>query len=160
MNKLQHIKGDCIALVNNGEAHFVVHCCNTLGVMGAGIAKQVVNAWGEQANYKRLCKLHKSNFLGDIAIDNNAIALVAQLRVGTDQRQVNYGAMSKCLLRLAQETNKMFALNPNKEIVKVVIPKYMGCGLAGGDWEIIYELIQFYLEGRSWLQVTIVEYGQ
>jgi len=41
MHKLHAIKGNLITLAKKGEFDVIVHGCNCLNVMGAGIAKQI-----------------------------------------------------------------------------------------------------------------------
>jgi hypothetical protein len=59
---------------------------------------------------------------------------------------VNYGALASCLVKFRDCDTK----------TRVGIPYGMCSGLAGGDWEIVLELITFILKD---FDVTIYELG-
>ncbi|ATE87173.1 Appr-1-p processing protein [Shrimp hemocyte iridescent virus] len=56
-------------------------------------------------------------------------------------------AFQKCL-------NKMNKRIPSEKVV--AFPKYIGCGLAGGDWNVYYKMIENFSKDRN---VLIVNYN-
>lgn len=55
------------------------------------------------------------------------------MKVGRNQRQTDYEALLSSLEKL-----KDYAQGNNKS---VALPFGIGCGLAGGDWETVYKMI-------------------
>lgn len=149
---MKHIKGD----IFDSNADAILHQVNCQGVMGAGLAKQVREKYPVIYHwYKALCdedkKMRaqtgqsKSNLLGRIQVcykenylvghieDSQVIVnLFAQDRYGRDGRcYTDYEALEKCL----KQVNKCFSGKT------VAIPCLMGCGLAGGDWAVVSDMI-------------------
>jgi hypothetical protein len=71
----------------------------------------------------------RPNHLGDYYICN----LAGQDGYGTDRKYTDYDAL---LTALAELHDASISLN-----LPVYIPYRMGCGLGGGDWEIVSRLI-------------------
>ena len=131
---MTYLQGDLIH-VNQG---IIVHGCNSLGVMGAGVAKVIKDKYPEcYKTYSDSIKLSGLS-LGDVAwYKHNSNLLIAnaitQEFTGTHQRQVNYEAIAKCF-------EKVYAL-AIKENREVFFPK-IGAGLGGGNWKIISTIIE------------------
>lgn len=116
----------------------IVHQVNNKGVMGAGIAKQI------RALYPKHYHDYKSQhlILGDIVTTQISdklfiIGLIAQDGYGRTGCYTKYSAFADCLKRLRAFHNKYPHLN-------IYMPYGIGCGLAGGNWDRIYELINTY----------------
>jgi len=117
---------------------------NCQKVMGAGLAKQIRNKYPEvYPSYKRFCEgckdYNRRNLLGEIQTiivsDGKVIAnLFAQYDYGRDKQYTDYDALKICfegILKLASMFNDTIA-----------IPYGIGCGLAGGDWDVVYKTIE------------------
>jgi hypothetical protein len=120
-----------------------MHCCNAQGVMGAGIARQIKEAFPESyAYYKSWCETGRKGewLLGRNVIHSNVINAIGQHQVGTG-KQVHYGAIASCIADL-HERKEIRNAGMNMRPVTVAVPYLMGCGLAGGDREIVEELLQ------------------
>lgn len=139
--------------VAGGYPMIVMHGCNMQGRMGSGFAKLVheyvpyVYTQYHEAltpdNYEDMPKL------GDIVVAQSKgilfINALTQDNYGYDsKRYMNYGALAKACM----ETNKYLKNNP--EILKqfttsvgcyLYMPK-IGCGLGGGDWNIVKEILE------------------
>ena len=115
---------------------------NCAGVMGAGLAKQIKEKYPEvYREYKIYCSKHdiKEQMLGVTQYikchDGKIIAnLFGQLGYGIYKPQTVYGALKNCLEILKQRVGQY-----NETIA---IPYNIGCGLAGGDWNIVYSIIE------------------
>lgn len=146
---ITNIKGDLLATKVTIRCHQV----NCRGAMGAGIAKQIRNKYPEVYEpYKALCKQFGSKLLGEVQFvacyDGTVIAnLFAQDDWSTDRVQTNMQALEECLQKVAAFAAKTGAT--------VGVPRLMGAGLAGGDWNLIEPLIEKYLP-----DCTIVEKPQ
>lgn len=140
----------------NSGADIICHQVNCLGVMGAGLAAQI-----KRANPQLFKKYH------DTCIRSTATSLIAttlflpvdhvdsrqviancfaQEGYGRGACQTQYDALEACLKRV-RSTAAVGNLS-------VAIPYGMGCGLAGGDWSRVSDIIDRVFAGCSF-EVTI-----
>lgn len=124
---------------------YICHQVNCQGVMGSGLAKQIKNKWKKAYEwYAKDCKSKTpEELLGTICpvnVEDNisVINMYAQNKYGTDKRYTDYEAFEKCL------NNIKFHVPKENTIIR--FPYGIGCGLGGGDWEIIQNLIKKVLE--------------
>lgn len=158
---MKHIKGNAIKVFEESNSAVLMHQVNCQGVMGSGIAKQIRDKYSKHfIDY--CCIINHSTgqhkgCLGQWFItfceDNSAIVgLFGQYCFGTDKRHTNYAAFAKSLSDFIQ------TLCMRKDS-KLIIPKYIGCGLGGGDWSII-EQILLDVESMYGIEFTCVEYDK
>lgn len=117
---------------------------NCRGVHASGLAAQMNKVYPQVLEaYKKDCHFYKQKYLfGSVTwvkIDNDLTigCCFGQDDYGTHKRQTNYGAISSCLYHVADR------VRGSQE--EVHIPWLMSCGLAGGSWDIVSEMIDFYL---------------
>lgn len=140
---ITYIKGDLVKALKAKQVDYLLHVTNCQGVMGAGLAKQVKATFPDAFNvYKRELRL------GNISANSGVINMNAQLSYGTKTRQINYGALGECLARTKHHLSKQD--NP-----AIGIPYLMGCGLAGGGWEIVLEMVEHYLADFNVIVYTL-----
>lgn len=153
---------DFINLYNPEHISIICQAVNCQGVQGAGLALDMKKKFPEQYfDYKHLCERHTENKGADLLglaqycalhEDNkymmNAFTQQFYGRKGlfTDYDAVRsvFGSFAK---RVASSTKQ----------VDLYLPKFLGCGLAGGDWEIVSSIIKEELSVTS-LNVIIVEF--
>lgn len=139
MGTIKQVDGNAVSALLNGDVDFLIHVSNCQGRFNSGVAKEVrervPNAYLDYMNY------HRGNngglVLGEVSGSDGVINLHAQEYYGYDgKRYLNYGALSKCLswVNLSVESG-----------TKIAVPYKMGSDRAGGDWEIVKELVEFYL---------------
>lgn len=122
-----------ILQINDG---IICHQVNCIKVAGAGLALQIANMhpkWLEEYE-------SRDSLLGNVwlykANDTLSIAsLYAQKHIGRQSRQTSYDAMDMCAMRLGS----LAKFNP------LYIPYMMGCGLGGGNWNIVQAILQEYV---------------
>lgn len=143
---------------------YVAQGCNALGIMGGGLALHIkhnyIDSYKEYYDY--CIKWGKSiNLLGTNSIFyyNPLFCIVnciTQHTIGTDTRKTNYEAVSKCFENLIEHLKQQHG---NAATIAIAIPKLFGCGLGGGNWEIVKTIITQTLS-LSHLNLTlyIVEY--
>lgn len=118
----------------------ICHGVNCMGVMGAGLAKQIKYMWPNVfAEYKKYCDTikNKKELLGQSQViqveDGLWVAnLFTQFMYGTNRRQLDMEALYRSiesLLNKVQNNDQYFHF-----------PK-IGCGLAGGNWEEVKPII-------------------
>ncbi|MGL5190517.1 MAG: macro domain-containing protein [Cetobacterium sp.] len=124
----------------NVKSGIIVHQVNCMGVMGAGLAKQIKDKYPNvYYDYKDYCKTY-DNILGDVyasRVDDKLmiIHLFGQYSYGRNKKQTDYDAFEKALIMLKQ-------IDDGKNTF--YFPYGIGCGLAGGDWNVISSLIDRY----------------
>lgn len=126
----------------------ICHQVNCRGKMGSGVAKQVRELYPLAYERYRLAynqeKDNPSKLLGHIQYvyckdENSAtgmrtiVNMFAQDKYGYDgSRYTDYKAFEYCLEKIKQIVESGSA---------IAMPYKIGCGLAGGDWNIVYGLI-------------------
>jgi len=151
---IDHIK--CDLLTANVEV--IAHCANCFCNFGSGIAKQIKEKYPEM--YSVDCRTIKGdkNKLGTISFtkiqDINSLALVGvnlygQYNYGTSSRKLNYEAIYTSLERLKN-------LMLEKGWLSVGFPYKMGCALAGGNWDIVYKMIEVIFKDTN-ISILICE---
>jgi len=123
--------------------------------MASGLAKQIrnkyPNVYEEYVNlinwakdeYKRGYS-KKESLLGSIQFincsDGKVIAnLFGQEGYGRDKRYTDYDALRSSLIGLYESVTCNYNTSYGETIA---IPYNLGCGLAGGDWNIVYKMIE------------------
>lgn len=159
---MKYIKGDLITLAKQGEFDIIVHGCNCFNAMGKGIALSIKNNFPEA--YSADCKTIK----GDRYKLGTYTSARIERKDGSSFTVINaytqytywdrgipvlfeYDAFQE-VLDLLKGTDTVF--NAIGETKRWGFP-LIGCGLAGGDKEIVLNMIATSLEGRD---VTVVEF--
>jgi len=145
---IEIVSGDLLDALDNRDVDVIGHIVNCQGVMGSGIAKSIKQRYPSVYEiYFNTClkSEDKSNLLGlaegcYIAKQKWVYNLHAQLDYGTYKRQLNYGAIAECLIRMAYEADPRCYIG---------FPFKMGSDRAGGDWTIVLEMIEFYFKDHS-----------
>jgi O-acetyl-ADP-ribose deacetylase (regulator of RNase III) len=115
----------------------ICHQVNCKGVAGAGLAKQIRKYYsGWFYEYQQESGMYGNANLGGIGIFTASpkltiVNMYAQVGYGTDRRYTNYQALRECLQKVRDFAGKR----------KVYLPKGVGCGLAGGDWQVVSAMI-------------------
>jgi O-acetyl-ADP-ribose deacetylase (regulator of RNase III) len=133
--------GDLIAYTGEGMFDVVVHGCNCFCRMKSGIAVQMAKAFGCDA-FKMEHPIYRGNLnkLGTIDFEyrkyglSDGVKIVnayTQYNYGTDKRHLDYEALTLCLRKINMQFKDQI----------IGIPQ-IGCGLAGGDWNIVKSIIE------------------
>ena len=156
---ITHIKGNLL----DSDCDYICHQVNCHGVMGSGIEKQIKEKWPNvYAEYRNRYEYYVKAgisiydllgdtdliFIGDENKDRFVINMYSQGDYGyIDKRYTSYDAFSQCL----ELIDCHVPLGS-----KIGFPKNIGCGLGGGNWNIIYALIEEILGDTH--DVYIYEY--
>lgn len=126
---------------------YICHQVNCQNVMGAGVAKALYEKWPSvKIEYHAFCSNHQSptDLLGahqivSVDADKWVINIFGQLEFGRSRKKVytDYSALEKAFATISQ-FNGSFAF-----------PYGFGCGLANGDWNIVYSLIEKYFDDKN-----------
>lgn len=135
---IKEMKGDLLATKEGVIAHQV----NCQGVMGAGVAKQIRSKLltpCQYQSYRNKCRKFADTLLGTCYLDKveNRPLYVAHLfgeNIPTGKGlDTDYAALEEAVVNLK--------ITARQHQLPVAIPGYLGCGLAGGDWEYVYKHI-------------------
>lgn len=164
---LKTIQGDVTNAVPESpdEVVLIPHCCNDIGVMGAGVARALRNKWPIVFDvYQRMYES-----LGDISYsivetfpeDNRPQVVVVNMIgqhgvVGPNNlKPVKYTALTKAMFHI-KDLCEMLKMGKRKPVIHT--PKF-GSDLAGGNWEFIKELIkEIWIDNG--IDVVVYEFGK
>lgn len=146
------IKGDIIEMALKGEFDVIIHGCNCFNTMGAGIAKQIKSNFPEAYKADQETKKGDEKKLGQYTaatINRGDIFFVVvnaytQYYYGTGY-DISYTSLINVMDKIAKDYNGL----------RIAYPK-IGCGLAGGKWEMVSKIIDNALKDQNHVYV---EYG-
>lgn len=140
---MKTISGDLIKMAQSGEFDVIVHGCNCFNTMGSGIAAQIArehpSAYFVDQMTTKGSRYKLGNFttapIMDYFVDGKfsnftIVNGYTQFDYGTNKINVDYDAIKSVF-------EKIVDLYPDKRIGYPMI----GAGLAGGDWDIISNII-------------------
>lgn len=135
---IKYIKGNIL----NVTEGIIVQQVNCFGVMGAGLAKQIRDKWPNVYNsYQE--RVHYSPNNEDL------LGMIVWNRVDTDlfvasifgQYDYGHGAKFTIYPALFKGLDYVFG-EAEVDQISVYIPKGLGCGLAGGNWDFVEAYIK------------------
>ena len=169
------IEGDLIALAKQGHFDVITHGCNCWNQMGAGIAVAMKQNFScdkfpmEHPNYRgdinklgtidyriisleidKSIKIGNLNLLAPVFGTLAVVNSYTQYRYGRNhpdgvQKPVDYDAITLCMRKI----NHIFKGK------SIGLPK-IGCGLAGGEWSVVRQIIERELVD---MDVTIINFN-
>lgn len=159
------IKGDLVKLAASGTFNVIVHGCNCFNTMGAGVALQIANRFPEAWYIDSMTNYGDRRKLGNTSIatvrgdhDDALIIVNAYTQYGTTSKPgemvVDYDAVYNVF---AKTVHNLSCIAPN---MRIGIPR-IGAGLAGGDWDVLAEIIEEALDLDGFDDpnlLTLVEY--
>lgn len=146
-------QGDLIALAKRGDFDVIVHGCNCQNIMGAGIAKQIADKFPEAYHQDTLhhLSLGSINSLGTLSVSKihlpknlNPISIVNAYTQYKPGKNLDIAALILCLRKI----------NLAYKGCDIGLPQ-IGCGIAGGKWKQVKDIIQRELVDCN---VTVVIY--
>ena len=145
----------------------ICHQVNCQRVMGSGIAKQIRDRWPEV--YDDYCFNIDRMYNGDfVSKSSDLLGMITWTELKNGKYIMNFFSQDKFLPRDICHTDyeaftdccrtlKKFIAEYNLDKSKTIIgfPYKIGCGLAGGNWDIVSAIIEREFEGY---EVEIYEY--
>lgn len=140
MKEIIYLKGDATLPQANGT-QIIAHICNDIGGWGKGFVVAISKRWkAPEMAYREWHKTQADFYLGNIQLiqvkEEIFVAnMIAQRGVGMKNNQppIDYKAVELCLSNLVEHAQTIQA--------SIHMPR-IGCGLAGGKWEMIEPIIQ------------------
>ncbi|MBL4844637.1 MAG: macro domain-containing protein [Planctomycetes bacterium] len=147
---MKEITGDLIALASAGEFDVIVHGCNCMGSMGAGIAKGIKATFPAAFEADLATPKGERAKLGTCSVATCAVEggtcevvnAYTQFHYRGAGPLVEYEALGSCFAWIKQRYSGK----------RIGLPK-IGAGLAGGDWARIAAIVEEELAGED---VTLV----
>lgn len=138
------VTGDLLGLADHGIFDVIVHGCNTKGVMGAGVARQIAQRYPEALVADR-GSLYLPDRLGGITVaetenrfGGRLIIVNAYTQDDFRRSHGNINADYNAIERAFQTIKEHFGDK------RIAYPK-IGAGLAGGNWDVISSIIDAQL---------------
>jgi hypothetical protein len=134
------IPGDLLKI----KMGIIAHQVNCVGKFNAGLARQIARTWPKVKSLY-LHKWKKDGWalgntqivnVGDPGQDLYVANCASQFGVGTGDIQTEYSAVKTCFENLAFQR-----LTMGKDL-PIYVPYGYGCGLGGGDWNVIFTIIE------------------
>lgn len=130
----------------NVRRGIIVHQVNCRRVMGAGLALQIRRKYPKHfEEYRRAEPRLGGSLFTEMAPDLYVAGVYGQDGFGTGQRQTDYDMLRNGLMEVAALARGT--------CLPVYIPYQIGCGLAGGNWEVVAYIIESVLP-----EATVVRY--
>tara|TARA_Y100001934_G_C12046043_1_gene628443 strand:- start:214 stop:750 length:537 start_codon:yes stop_codon:yes gene_type:complete len=129
----------------------IAHSCNTRNIMGGGIAKQIKSRYPQA--WEADCKAteEQSNMLGSFSKatiktmtflpdgEGTIYNLYTQADIGSHEKQVDYEYFWRALKNMQEDLVSTQSETGQPQVLG--LPHGISCGLAGGSWNIILEMI-------------------
>lgn len=154
---LIHAKGNLLAMAAAGQFDAIVHGCNCQANMGGGIAAQIAAQYPEaqfaDEEFFMYNEHHRELMLGNVMVaetDDGFHIVNGYTQFMGGSGTFSYAALELVLLKVA-------ALYSGQ---RIGLP-YIGCGIAGGNQEIIVDMIEKFAikVAETGGTVTLVEFG-
>ncbi len=155
MESINYIKGDATNPVGTGNK-LIVHICNDIGVWGKGFVLAISKKWKEpEKQYREWFKTQENFELGNVQfVQAEPTIFIAnmigqhKIRRTNGNAPIRYDSVEQCLNKVAD-----FA---KKKQMSIHMPR-IGCGLAGGKWEEIENIISRTLIEKD-ISVTVYDF--
>jgi O-acetyl-ADP-ribose deacetylase (regulator of RNase III) len=124
----------------NIQEGIICHQVNCKGVFGAGLALQIRDRYPQA--YRHYIEVHNKSglhlgrpFYGWVSDKIIIYHLPAQYAFGRTGQHTDYNALRECLEVVANRTIDLINM-------PIYIPYSIGCGLGGGKWEVVSQIIE------------------
>lgn len=124
------------------DATVIMHQANCFNKMGAGIAKQIARKYPRALIADNNCSLSPKERLGWFS---HSVS-IGEPTIVNLYGQYGYGSgVHTEYDKLESAISNFLLFAKNSEVInldKIGVPYKMGCGLAGGDWNIVKEILE------------------
>lgn len=141
------LKSDCTT---------ILHQANCFSIMGGGIAKSIAEIYPEALEVDKNSSYNPHDKFGKftgVTLDSGVtiVNLYGQHNLG--RRETEFKTKDRVkMLRKALDSflySAKSGLAPNVNLEKVGVPYGIGCGLAGGDWNVVKNILQSESENHK-----------
>lgn len=147
VRKIRYLKGDATNPQTDGKK-IIVHICNDIGAWGKGFVLAISKRWTKpEQEYRKWIKEGGNFGLGEVQFvtvdsDITIANMIGQRGIRSSKQSVpiRYESVNDCLQKVGEKAVEIGA--------SVHMPR-IGCGLAGGKWELIEPLINVTLVDKG-----------
>jgi len=147
MSKIIYTTGDITdpLLTEERGGNCIVQVVNNINVYGAGVSGAIARKWPVvEQRYRAMPESNKLGISEFIRINPNLfiVNMCAQNGVrfkSSEKKPLRYGYLALCLTTIS---------TCSPRFSRVHMPK-IGCGLAGGNWDIVSEIVEDILCGKG-----------
>lgn len=141
---IKYINGDATEPIGEG-IKIIAHVCNDVGAWGAGFVMALSSKWKTpEDQFRRIpAKKRKLGYVQYVPVGDHIYVanMIGQTNIRPNEfgvPPVRYEAIEVCLRKVSQ-----FARSLTDGVIKVSIHMpLIGCGLAGGKWSIMEQVIK------------------
>ena len=150
-----YIKGDATAPIGSG-VKVITHICNDIGGWGKGFVLALSKKWKmpEEA-YRQWYKSQEEFTLGAVQFVNVENELYVANMIGQQGIYKNTNGLPPIRYEAVRQCLKKVALFAMEQKASIHMPR-IGCGLAGGKWELIEQIIKEELIDKE-IAVTVYD---
>ena len=148
---VDYVVGDATEPCVEKGTRVIIHVVNDAGKWGAGFSGAISKKWKEPEKYYRAqARFSKSFKLGEVQwvfIDPKlaVVNMIAQHGVSRDllnNRPIRYDSLESCLDKVAEGARAVACLDgASPKRLTLHMPR-IGCGLAGGTWDVVGGLVE------------------
>lgn len=151
MSSFREVEGDLLQLAKDGQFDIIAHGCNCFRIMGAGIAAKISKQFPEVYEADSGDRRTPISRLGDYTkvqyyTKDSTLTVFNLYTQFLPGRNLDYEALTLSLRKISID------LTTHSKSIGLPL---IGCGIAGGDWERVKEIIKTELRD---LDVTIVHF--
>ncbi len=155
MNFIKYAVGDVRNHPRTKSTVIIPHCCNDIPAMGSGVAKALYMKWPAVRESYMTMRQHELGSVDCVDVSGDGTTLVYNMigqhkvrvgfnddgvAIGPDGKPpIRYDKLSKAMLEIVSEVKFEF---PDGD-VEFHCPLF-GCDLAGGEWNVVSEMINFH----------------
>ena len=153
--EILYIKGDATAPIGSG-VKVITHICNDIGGWGKGFVLALSKKWKmpEEA-YRQWYKSQEEFTLGAVQFVNVENKLYVANMIGQQGIYKNTNGLPPIRYEAVRQCLKKVALFAMEQKASIHMPR-IGCGLAGGKWELIEQIIKEELIDKE-IAVTVYD---
>lgn len=133
------LQGDLL----QSDCNVICHVANCFHVMGAGIARQIKIKYPSAYEADLRTPYGAFSKIGTVSsakVDNRLIFnCYAQWDYSSSEKQIEYGGLYQCLKAVSRFPDDTGLIQ--QAPFKIGMPR-LGCGLAGGDWSVVKQIIE------------------
>ena len=157
MTQINYIKGDATD-PKDSKNKIIVHICNDIGGWGKGFVMALSKKWQEpEINYR---KWHASNDkfeLGKVQFVQVEEDLWIANLIGQHKTRYSKDGNPPIRYEAVEEGLNAVATKAKELSANIHMPR-IGCGLAGGKWEVVEHIISKTLSNNN-IEVTVYDFG-
>jgi hypothetical protein len=145
---INHIDGDILEFEQN---YFIAHQCNCKSTVPYGLAKSIFDKYP----YSNIYNDNSVRIPGNIIVRKNVINMLGQVYPGRSSKYETKEQRKHLFNFCLKAIQNYFK---DKQDIKLVFPKNIGCNLAGGNWKDYEQLLIDFEQSNPNISVTILKF--